>query len=47
MIVDPVARTIAVHAPSGSVRQLGVDDVLGGEDVVPGFTVRVRELFPA
>ena len=29
------------------IRILGIDDELTGGDVVPGFTIRVRELFPA
>lgn len=45
-IVDPAARTVTVHAPTGTARVLGPDDVLGGGDVVPGFAVRVHELFP-
>ena len=46
-VVDPVARTVAVHEPSGTVRLLGTEDRLTGGDVVRGFAVRVRELFPS
>jgi Uma2 family endonuclease len=46
-VVDPVARTLAVHEPSGIVRLLGTEDTLTGGDVVRGFTVCVREIFPS
>lgn len=44
-VVDPIARTVAVHEPSGSVRLLGTKDDLTGGSVLPGYTVRVHELF--
>jgi Uma2 family endonuclease len=44
-VVNPRRRTVAVHRPGRDVRILGVDDVLDGEDVVPGWTLPVRELF--
>jgi Uma2 family endonuclease len=44
-VVNPRRRTVAVHRPGQSVRILGVDDVLDGEDVVPGWTLPVRDLF--
>lgn len=44
-VVNPRRRTVAVHRPGQPVRILTVDDTLDGEDVVPGWTLAVRELF--
>lgn len=45
-LVDPDARTVSVYHPGQPVRLLHEDDVLGGEDVIPGFSLRVGEIFP-
>jgi Uma2 family endonuclease len=45
-VVDPDARTVAVHAPNRPVVLLGEGDDLDGEHVVPGFRVAVVDLFP-
>lgn len=44
-VVDPSTRTVAVHSPDRSPRLLRNDEVLSGEEVLPGFAVRVAELF--
>ncbi|MBA2447501.1 MAG: Uma2 family endonuclease, partial [Chloroflexi bacterium] len=44
-VVNPRRRTVAVHRSGQPVRILGLDDVLDGEDVVPGWTLAVRDLF--
>lgn len=44
-IVDPPARTVTVHRPSSAWMVRGEDDALDGEDVVPGFRMRVGSLF--
>jgi Uma2 family endonuclease len=44
-IVDPPLRTVTVHRPGGAWIVRGEDDALDGEDVVPGFRVRVGDLF--
>ncbi|MGE3272323.1 MAG: Uma2 family endonuclease [Chloroflexota bacterium] len=44
-VVDARRQTVWVHRPGRSVDVLGLDDVLSGEDVVPGWTLPVRELF--
>ena len=44
-VVDPRRQTVAVHRPGQPRRVLGVDDILDGEDVVPGWSMPVRELF--
>lgn len=44
-VVDMDARSVTVHR-SQRVRQvLAGDEVLEGEDVVPGFSVRISEIF--
>jgi Uma2 family endonuclease len=44
-IVDPAKRTVVVRAPGAEDRTLTVADTLDGGDVLPGFTVPVREVF--
>ncbi|HEX7052247.1 MAG TPA: Uma2 family endonuclease [Longimicrobiales bacterium] len=44
-VVDPRARHVAVHRSPQSVRIYGEDEDLDGGEVVPGFGVRVGELF--
>jgi Uma2 family endonuclease len=44
-VVDPRARTVTVHAPETTSRDLHATDVLDGGDVIPGFTVPLAELF--
>ena len=45
-VVSPEARTVQVHRPDGSGARLRSDDELSGEDVLPGFSCAVRDLFP-
>jgi Uma2 family endonuclease len=44
-VADPRPKTVAMHRPGQPTRTLGMDDVLDGEDVVPGWTLAVRDLF--
>jgi Uma2 family endonuclease len=44
-VVNPRRQTVAVHRPGQTVSILGIDDVLSGEDVVPGWTIPIRDLF--
>jgi Uma2 family endonuclease len=44
-VVNPRRRTVTVHRPTGAPIVLTVNDVLDGEQVVPGFSIRVAELF--
>ena len=44
-VVDPRRKTVDVHRPGQPPRILGVDDTLDGEDVVPGWTLAIRDLF--
>jgi Uma2 family endonuclease len=43
-IVDPRTRTVKVYLPDGRTRQLGAEEMLDGEDVVPGFSIEIGEL---
>jgi Uma2 family endonuclease len=44
-VVDPRHRAVAQHRPGAPAVILPVDDVLDGGDVVPGWSLPVRELF--
>jgi Uma2 family endonuclease len=44
-VVDSGARTVEVYPSLLSPRVLGEDDPLDGGDVIPGFRVRVGEIF--
>ncbi len=44
-LIDPESRTVVVHgAPDGSLK-LQESDTLSGSDVLPGFTLRLQDLF--
>jgi Uma2 family endonuclease len=42
----PRARTVTVYRPDGSAQLLREHEVLSGEDVLPGLTIPLAELFP-
>jgi Uma2 family endonuclease len=44
-VVNPQQRTVEVHRPASLGSILREQDELTGEDVLPGFTCRVREFF--
>ena len=44
-LVDPAARTVAVHTSPQNARTLSESEILDGGDVLPGFTLPLRELF--
>lgn len=44
-VVDPDEKTVAVHTAAG-VRTLTVNDILDGGDVLPGFKLPVKDIFP-
>ncbi|MBI2805462.1 MAG: Uma2 family endonuclease [Planctomycetes bacterium] len=46
-IIDPENEIVHIHRKDGSVTKLYKTDGLSGEDVLPGFTCKVAELFPA
>lgn len=43
--VDPEQQRITVHDALGQRTELGVEDVLDGGNVLPGFQLSIRELF--
>jgi Uma2 family endonuclease len=43
--VKPVAKQIAVFAPGKPVVILGINDVLEGGEVLPGFTLPLKDVF--
>lgn len=45
-VFNPNERNVRVFGREGSVEQRGMPDELDGGDVVPGFRVRLEELFP-
>jgi Uma2 family endonuclease len=44
-IVDPKTRTVRVYRAPGESVVLGLEDVLDGGDVLPGFQLSVRDVF--
>lgn len=44
-VVNPRRQTVAVDRPGQPVRILGLDDVLDGENVVPAWSLPIRDLF--
>lgn len=44
-IVNPQRKIVSIHRLDGSVMKLHERDTLSGEDVLPGFTCPVAELF--
>lgn len=45
--LDPKRRLLTVHRSDRLPQELGVEDVLTGEEVLPGFTLPLRRLFTA
>ncbi len=45
-VVDPEDRSATVYRSLREARILGENDTLSGEDVVPGFSCQVADLFP-
>ena len=43
-VVHQRGPRLVVHRPDGSARTLGPDDDVEGEDVLPGFCMRLRDL---
>ncbi len=46
-IVDPLRKSVVVHRPDASPVILTEDDTLTEEDLLPGFSLVVREIFPS
>lgn len=45
VVVNPRRRELAVHRSAVAARQRTLDDRLDGDDVVPGWSLAVRDLF--
>ncbi len=45
-IIDPIACIVTIYRGDGTVTKLHENDELTGEDIIPGFHVKVAELFP-
>ncbi len=45
IVVYPDERRVRVHRPGQPPRDLGMTDAIDGEDVVPGWTLPLAELF--
>jgi Uma2 family endonuclease len=46
-VIYPRGRTVTVYRSLGDIHILTADDLLDGDDVVPGFRCRVGDLFSA
>ena len=44
-VLWPQRQSVTVHTPQGARSELGPDEVLDGGDLLPGFRVRVGDLF--
>ncbi|MEI8194503.1 MAG: Uma2 family endonuclease [Phycisphaerae bacterium] len=44
-IVNPKAKSVTVYQPGGQIKLLRAPDALSGEDVLPGFTLPIAEIF--
>jgi Uma2 family endonuclease len=44
-VVDPAKRTVTVYRPDGTAACLGPTDELTAENTLPGFSLRVEEIF--
>jgi len=44
-IVDLANRTVAIYRSSSSYRLVGEEDLINGEDALPGFECKVQEFF--
>jgi Uma2 family endonuclease len=44
-IVDPEDRSVAVFREGQKPRVLGENEILSGDDVLPGFTCRIADIF--
>jgi Uma2 family endonuclease len=46
-ILRPQDQAVRVYRPDAPAQTLGAEDILSGDEVLPGFAVRVGDLFPA
>lgn len=46
LLLFPDRQQIEIHTSDNPVRTLGIEDTLDGGDVLPGFTIAVKDIFP-
>ena len=46
-LVFPDEQQLEVYVPGQDVQEYGIDDILSGGDVLPGFSLPVRDIFSA
>jgi Uma2 family endonuclease len=44
-LVDPITRTVTVYPDRRNAQVLSAEDTISGDDLLPGFSVTVAELF--
>jgi Uma2 family endonuclease len=44
--VQPITRVVEIYRPASDIQVLTTEDALSGDEVVPGFTCPVSEIFP-
>ncbi|MBI5667203.1 MAG: Uma2 family endonuclease [Chloroflexi bacterium] len=44
-VFNPVARNVEVYVPGQPVRVVGIDGILDGGDILPGFKLAVKDIF--
>lgn len=44
-VVHPDVESVEIRRPNGTATWLGVDDTLSGGGLIPGFAVKVRDIF--
>jgi Uma2 family endonuclease len=45
LLVFPVEQLVEVYVPDKDVELVGIDGTLDGGDVLPGFTLKVSDIF--
>lgn len=45
-VAYPETREIEIHAPNQSVRVLGASDTIDGGEILPGFSMVIKDVFP-
>lgn len=45
-LIRPEIKLVEVYVPGRPARKVGIEGVLAGEDVLPGFTLAVKDIFP-
>ena len=44
-LVDPASQTVTIFRPDAIPTKLDADDTLDGDEVLPGFTLPIAEIF--